>query len=81
MQQNQKGAREEILGTHLQNKQMSHRAIGKLLCIADSTVSNVLKNFRKRLNIDHKAGAGLRPGPVSKENVQKVVQAFRKNPN
>lgn len=44
-------------------------------------VSNVLKNYPHRLIINHKQGAGQKPGPACKKTTKKIVQAFRRNPN
>lgn len=81
MEVSQVETREKIVYAHMQNPELSHRALGKMLKICNSTVSRVIKRFNDRLTIDHKRGAGRKPGAACRKTEGKVKGQFSRNPN
>ncbi|XP_055615271.1 uncharacterized protein LOC129761456 isoform X3 [Toxorhynchites rutilus septentrionalis] len=80
MSSNEKERRELILRTHFENPELSHRDIGKMLGIVQSTVSRVLKRYFKNLTIDRKVKNGKNGCSVSEKDHKRVVKPFRRDP-
>ncbi|XP_055626225.1 uncharacterized protein LOC129768530 [Toxorhynchites rutilus septentrionalis] len=80
MSSNEKERRELILCTHFENPELSHRDIGKILGIVQSTVSRVLKRYFENLTIDRKVKNGKNGCSVSEKDHKRVVKQFRRDP-
>lgn len=81
MASKEKVVREQILLKHTENPCMSHNNIAKSIGISKSTVTNVLRNFRRTFSIERKKGSGRKQGPASKKTDNAVVAALKRNPN
>ena len=66
---------------HDENPNYSHAKLAKLLNVAKSTVTNVLKVFGERLSPATKAGSGGNLKPEATATTKRVARCFERNPN
>lgn len=81
MASNEEIVRQQILGTHFENPNASHRWIGKQLGIAHSTVSHVINTFKDRKTTKRKNGSGKKRGTSNPEKARMVLNQFKRYPN
>ena len=81
METEEQQRRNIILRTYLENPDLVHRAIGRKMGIAQSTVPRVLNRYNECLTVDRKEKSDQNGSPYSEKDHKRVVQAFKRNPN
>jgi len=73
-------SRELIIRLFHENPQASQKTIARKANVSQKTVSNVIRNFNKNLNVLRKVGSGRKKGFSYSQNVEKVTALLEKNP-
>jgi transposase len=81
MTSKQEEQRVKILLAQQENPTFSHAKLAKLLDVAKSTVTNVLKVFGERLSTARKPGSGSNRNRDMAATTKKVAAKYKRNPN
>ena len=71
----------KILLWHGENPNYSHAKLAKMLNVAKSTVTNVLKVSGERLSTARKTGSRKNRKPEATATTKRVARCFKRNPN